>query len=495
MPRFSELRALGGPAWPLVGTAVALLAGCGDMPTPPPEVFEPGIMLVSGALTDTVQATPAQPLTFRVAGPDGLARAGLVVRFEPEPVQVRGYTVYPITVSRSTASDFRNFAVDTTDHRGLAAVRIQVGPDAGPARIKVSVPELGYQHTSTFVILPGSAAHVVAAPRDTAVYAGNQLQLRGVATDLFGNRRGDPVTFAALNGPVTVLGSGTVTAGAQPGRAAVVARFGPMADTAYVSVVPRGWLAVQTFNPGNGGPLGFMLTQLDGSENRILAPGLDNRVQPKGFGWSADGQALFIPRANRIVRLELSGAESTLREFAGPVTSVRASRDGAWIYFTATDPYWQSAAIHRMRPDGSGLERITSPSYGRSEYSPSPSPDGRYLAFVSNMAWGRVHVWDLEGNRDMGVAVPGRAAAWSPVASEIAYHDESQLRVMRPDGSLLRDLGTLRGIPSTIDWSPDGNWIVISFVWGLAVTVVHAQSGLQLPLGNAESMGEAAWRP
>jgi hypothetical protein len=477
-------------------SALALLLGaCGESPTPPPERLDPGISLASGALSDTVQSEPSAALVFRVAGPDGLARAGVVVRFEPVPVQVAGFPVLPVEVSRAREPNFRGLAVDTTDRQGRASVRVRAGTGAGPAQIRVSVPEFGYQKTITYTVLPGSASRVVAEPRDTAVFSGNSLVLRAWTVDLFGNARADAVSFAALSGPVAVQPNGTATAGDRPSRAAVVARSGALADTVYLSVVPPGWLAVQSFDPGNGGPRGFVMLQVDGSEHRTVAPGLDNRVAPKGFGWSADGEALFVPRESRIHRIERNGGETTVREFAGPVTSVRPSRDGAWIYFTVADRTWQNASLYRMRPDGTGPERITSPPYGRSEYGSSPSPDGRHLAFVSNAGGGRVHVWDLAGAHDTGVSLPGRAVAWSPVAAEIAYHDGERLRVIRPDGSPLRDLGAIRGEPTTIDWSPDGNWIVISFVWGAPVTVVDARTGLHLPLGYAASMGEAAWGP
>ena len=40
------------------------------------------------------------------------------------------------------------------------------------------------------------------------------------------------------------------------------------------------------FDPGNGGPQGLFLMQLDGAGRDSLAPGLINNFTTQGFGWS-----------------------------------------------------------------------------------------------------------------------------------------------------------------------------------------------------------------
>src|SRR3981189_1423719 len=67
------------------------------------------------------------------------------------------------------------------------------------------------------------------------------------------------------------------------------------------------------------------------------------------------------------------------------------SPDGQWIVFTSERD--GSADLYRMRPDGSGVERLTNdPAY---DDQAAFSPDGSRIAFVATRAGGRANMWTL----------------------------------------------------------------------------------------------------
>lgn len=61
-----------------------------------------------------------------------------------------------------------------------------------------------------------------------------------------------------------------------------------------------------------------------------------------------------------------------------------------------------------------------------------------------------------------------------------------------PDGSNSRGLPA--GVPTgAFDWSPDGQWLLVSH--DLKLDLVHVDSGLVLPLAWAFAIGQPSWRP
>jgi TolB protein len=108
------------------------------------------------------------------------------------------------------------------------------------------------------------------------------------------------------------------------------------------------------------------------------------------------------------------------------------SPDGSTIVFVSDRTGDQE--IYSMRPDGSGLRRLTrSPG---SDLSPSWSPDMQRIVFAS-------------GRND-------------PDSPECFFCD-FDLFTMKPDGSDVRLLSSLRGEELGPEWSPTGEWIAF---WG-----------------------------
>ncbi len=122
------------------------------------------------------------------------------------------------------------------------------------------------------------------------------------------------------------------------------------------------------------------------------------------------------------------GAETRLTTAPGLDDGPDYTADGQWIYFNSVRT--GAMRIWRMRPDGAGQQQVTFDA-PYADWFPHPSPDGKWLVFVSFAA-------SVEGH---------------PPYKDVA------LRMMPLDGSAPpRVLLTLFGGQGTINvpsWSPD----------------------------------------
>ena len=493
----SSLRA---PFGPLV--ALMLVVGCTSDDSVSPAT--PGLRIIDGApASDTVRSAIQRPLVVEVVDEDGHPAAGRVVRFEsiaapaPDEPSFGGFRVYLRNTDTAGPGDI--LVVDTTDSRGRASAYLKFSYKAGDGQVAITVPEFGYRDTADYVVRPGNPAGVDLTPADTAVYVGQTVALRGRTVDTYGNGRQDPVSYAVVNGPGTVdAGTGLLSVSAI-GRLTLVARSGSTSDTAHVSVVPRAELAAQRFYTGNGGPIGIFQVETNGTVIRRLSSGIDNSWVTHGWEWSPDGRQLVIPRGTFINLLTPGGTERPVIELNAGISSLaRFSRDGAWIYFTVSEPGMRLGP-YRVRTDGSDLQPLgPAVGYGM-DYWPAPSHDGLSVAYGSQKTPcgvdSCIRVLDIATNeiRKYGTRdylARGQLASWSPVGNLIAYVDRLRIAVIRADGTGDRTLVEGRGA-DWLDWSPDGQWLVVSS----PVMLIHVQSGLQLPIAQLRAYGPAAWRP
>lgn len=159
------------------------------------------------------------------------------------------------------------------------------------------------------------------------------------------------------------------------------------------------------------------------------------------------------------------------------------SPDGRWIAF-GRDPAPGDNGVWLMRPDGSGLRRLTRNPYAGAECGcdtdPAFSPDGTRISFVrvraESRGLGALFVMDRHGSHLRRLTSwrldPGIKHAWKPDGSQIMVSDNSHPRpdessnvyLLRPDGSRLRALTHFKGgHPNALagSWSPDGRRIVL----------------------------------
>jgi Tol biopolymer transport system component len=173
-------------------------------------------------------------------------------------------------------------------------------------------------------------------------------------------------------------------------------------------------------------------------------------------------------------------AERPLLEAASLDYNPVWSRDGQWIVFTSERG--GSADLYRVKPDGTGLHRLTAdPAY---EDQADLSPDGQKLVFVSTRADGTADLWirDLGTDRETPLT-SGRGGdfrpAWSPDGRWIAFSSDRGTKVQRdgggqwwvhlqladiyiihPDGSALKRLtnsGSFCGGPR---WTRDSSHVI-----------------------------------
>jgi TolB protein len=137
-----------------------------------------------------------------------------------------------------------------------------------------------------------------------------------------------------------------------------------------------------------GGPV--YILPIEGGEGRVLT----EEIPSYYHGWSPDGEWLaYVARAPGERQFDLfrvpfaGGPSERLTASSAHEDGPDYSPDGRWIYFNSDRAGGSGTGdIWRMPPTGEGpdgvlAERITSDEYV--DWFPHPSPDGRWLVFLS----------------------------------------------------------------------------------------------------------------
>jgi len=484
--------------------AVVTATSCANE-TGPADVGPPGLRLVAGAgVEDTITAVLPQALVVEVRDESGRALPHVEMRV----AAASPGGIPNVAVASVTSLFFQWLLVDTTDARGRVVLLVRLGGKPGPATLAIAAPALGLQATATYTVREGAPAKVEAQPADTALYVGSTYALRGVVEDRLGNPRAEAVDYAIPAGGQVVSENGANVRGERIGRGYVVARFGAIVDTVRVSVVPQGLIAA--YEPPiyyNSDGLDvrqaprIVLLQLDGSGFRVLYEQSPPEI-PFGYGdgllprWSPAGdQIAFVSWGELwtvdplgVTRRLHAGSPSVSRDYAPEY-----SPDGQWIYVTQTT---DSTGIWRVRTDGSSIEKTAAQWPGAA--SPSPAPTGDRVAYQKQ---GALAILDLPSDTTAILPVPGQYPRWSPTGEWIAYLDDAnRVRVVRPDGTDRRLVGTGVAAHTAYSWSPDGQWLIFSgsqatpsdqFAVGLSL--VNVASGEVLPLHFSHRLVQPSW--
>jgi hypothetical protein len=504
----------------VVAAAVVLVSiGCGgDATTSTPTATLPTdttsqrqrLLITSGrGFSDTVDAS-VQSVTVNVAAQGGRSHiTELNVTCESRPGETPGIYTEPDGSTYRAFCQVRQPQVVTTDANGNATIPIVLGFVAGHWLLRVYEFGSNDSDTISFTVWAGHPALIRVAPHDTAVTAGNAVQLTAATTDRHGNLAANGVSYSvdSAASSASVTSDGRV-AGSAPGRARIRVRLtGTTAeDTARVSVVPNGVIAAVVSQGLSTDGLATFNT--DGSNLRMLSSLAKRNAFPS---WSPDASAIVynvgestgllyrVDTNHVITKLSMAGAFPS-------ETWPRYSYDGQFIYFTGGS-YPDSLDTYRMRADGTGPRvQVTPKRAGSTQYwRASPSPDGRQLAYsVSGQFSSAIHVYTFETNSDRtidtNVPIESNSSAinprFSPDGQWIAFVEPNRysLRVIRPDGTGLRTLtGSYLVIPTGHDWSPDGTWIVCEE--NELLLLVRVSDALVIPLPYARNFINPSWRP
>jgi Big-like domain-containing protein/WD40 repeat protein len=467
--------------------------GCGSSGESGTEPSDSGMRILAGAnVTDTIFAKLPQALTVEVR-PNGRAIAGLVVRFQAlsseDPQRQFDWTVL---VAPLTSNQYATFAVDSTDARGRAKVLVQLGQVAGPVTLLVTCPELGLSDTARFTVTAGSAARLAFTPHDTVLLAGATMTVKATTTDYYGNPRKDGVTFASSSPLATVSSTGTITAGQTVGRAAVSVRAGSEMDSVRFTIVPDATIASLWFDRGG---VGWIATsKLDGSGLTALT-NATTTAYPRASTTSDmivyhqidGGPSVYVVDGTKARRRLLD--PSVMEHSLNPAFSA----DGQFVYFAGRHSVLDAAAIWRVRPDGTGLQQISTTTLNHFEDShPAPSPDGTRVVYSDQS--GLVMLTLPTG----AITVLSANGANSPVFSQdgqrLAYIDLQAIFIRKFDGSppTIVASGLLQA-DGGLTWLPDGKWILARGFYG--PFIVNATTGEVWPLTSLRDFYQMSARP
>jgi hypothetical protein len=479
--------------------------------------LRPGLNLsLEAGTTDTVNAPPARIVVTARDSAGGAIPSARVEFQLPDPSDPVAIEVFRVR-RMDGRSESGLFAADATDESGVVAAQIFRGIRAGDAKLLVTlrsrVPPYAivFRDSAMIHTSPGRPAGVAIAPRDTVLYQGNTGVFFAGAVDRFGNPRPELAVLEGGTPGVTVQGT-TVRAVAGPSRQLLRARLGSVVDSAWLSIVPRGViLARNTRFTTPDVDWVFAVFQLDGSDYRRLV----RAGPPDNFGWNdkdlsptwvPDGSLVFSdgPPWNRtLYRVATTGTVAPL--LPSNVTSIdmwpQVASDGSWVYFEGAEPN-TAPTLYRARLDGSAAERISLgplPSAHQDLY-PSPSPDGRYVAFTTDRELStnngfRLQILDLVTRTILSPHVDGVGPRWSPTGEWIALGNQDALYLVRPDGSGLRRVSEPeQSYWPWASWSPDGQWLVVENK-GEWLDLIEVATGLRLPLRYTQKLTTPAWRP
>ena len=238
---------------------------------------------------------------------------------------------------------------------------------------------------------------------------------------------------------------------------------GPAADEQTDPRLDAPFDARIAFTSTREGQQHIYVATVDGSQIRRLARG----ARPT---WSPDGRWIAFTASNgNIGELRVIGVDgSGERVVASPAGMSAWSPDGTKIVFSG-DPYFGTAGLFVVNPDGSGLTRLLSADFedppGNWLGYPAWSPDGKSIAFMreNNSMWWPIYVVNADGSSPRMLEADGRLLepSWSPDGTMMAVgHLNLRIATMNADGSGLQLYP--HALAFNPDWSPDGRSLIFN---------------------------------
>ena len=510
-------------------TAVMAACGSGDRPAEPTNPAPKAGFTLSGAVngSDTIGARLVQPLRVVLRDSSGQPAVGKSVRFAALAATSGSFAPLALIQTPANGTDLA-FVTLPTASDGSIEIGVTLGSIAGSVGIAIQTvdPPL-YADTARFTALPGAARAITSSPKDTAISAGGSYTVTSTVRDRKGNARPDIPAYRALDASISLSPSRLVTSSV-PARSGVLASLGTtLVDTAWVSVVPSGTMAVRQGST-------VRVVRLDGQRVADVAvpSGSPNPPLPiPGPEWTPDGQAFYSLIGFQgdpilLYRIDLTGTRTLVGtcSFAscpqsspgfrlpGGFESFSPSADGSLMYVSGGGCNYDGILYRASLGSSAAPQRLSPPNaddcFATIHRWPSISPDGSILAFENDseyFAGFTFQFLDVATATIRPLRLPGQRPRWSPAGDQVSFVNAQSVWVVRADGTGLRRVTTSsrQYLPGTT-WSPDGRWLLAhATINGQAtVIVVEAATGLELPLPFTGGWYDAdvgppvpAWRP
>jgi TolB protein len=257
--------------------------------------------------------------------------------------------------------------------------------------------------------------------------------------------------------------------------------------------------------PGRGKDKEIYIVGLDGQDPRRVTDNRSFNLFPR---WSPDGNGLAYTSFRTGVpviylRNLQDGTERAMVKFGNSKSPGCFSPVGDSLYVSVSME--GNSDIYRVQLSTAAVEKVVD-GWGI-EVSPSLSPDGKKIAFVSNRSGSpQVYVRNLAASsgehRISHAGGYSTSPSWSPAGERIAFTSQAggkfSIYAVNPDGSNQQLLASGDGDCTDPSYSPDGRYVVYTFqkkgYSELRIVSADGRWGKRLFSGFS-GVGSAAWSP
>jgi Tol biopolymer transport system component len=276
------------------------------------------------------------------------------------------------------------------------------------------------------------------------------------------------------------------------------------------------------FSSDRGGPMNLWRVPIDEKSGKVLGS-LEPLTAPSSsaalMSLSADGRLLAYTSFANSETMQSVAFDPTTATVRGepvpvvagsrPFTSPTPSPDGRWLAFSSMAPQLD---IFISQADGSGIRQLTNDR--ATDKFPTWSPDGQQIAFMSNRD-GKDQVWSIRpdgsGLRRLTAATAGAGffSDWSRDGSKLIFHgmeapDDSKMFVFDPRLEWTHQ--NPRAISTLVEpdlrfaessWSPDGQQLAgVAHRVGKdngAIEIYSFETGRFTRLYDSQSVNDVIW--